>query len=338
VKASAKTVGHAVDKPDAKVRFYLFYGPDEGQSRALAARLLEGLGASKAAISAGAIKSGAASLADEAGALSLFGGVRLIWVEPAGEEIAEAVEALLQAPAGESAVVAIAGALRKTSGLLKLAEASPNALAFASYVPEGDAAVRMVIDAGRRYGLKIAPPVAARLADHCANDQAIVAQELDKLATYIDASPHMPKELDHDAIDAVGAESNDGAFGQVADLALLGELGQLGDAIERLSPAGTEAIPIIRSLQRRLLMLAPARAKVERGERVDAVMTSLGKSLFWKDKEAVGRMLRKWSASDLARVAERAGALERELLFSDAPEREALGEALLAIGRKARSS
>ena len=47
----------------------------------------------------------------------------------------------------------------------------------------------MVIDLGRRFGLKIAPPVAARVADAAANDQAIVAQELQKLALYIDASP-----------------------------------------------------------------------------------------------------------------------------------------------------
>jgi len=38
----------------------------------------------------------------------------------------------------------------------------------------------------------------------------------------------------------------------------------------------------------------------------------------------------------LAKAAERAGALERELMFSDVPEREALGEELIAIARKAR--
>ena len=47
----------------------------------------------------------------------------MIWVEPAGDEIADGVEALLEAPSVESPVVAIAGALRKTSALLKLAEA-----------------------------------------------------------------------------------------------------------------------------------------------------------------------------------------------------------------------
>jgi hypothetical protein len=67
-------------------------------------------------------------------------------------------------------------------------------------------------------------------------------------------------------------------------------------------------------------------------------MTSLGKSLFWKDKEIVAKMLRKWSAEDLAKVSDRAAALERELMFTDAPEREALGEALLTIGRKARNA
>ena len=78
----------------------------------------------------------------------------------------------------------------------------------------------MVVDLGRRVGLKIAPPVAARIADACGNDQAIVAQELEKLALYLDASPHSPKELDHDAIDAVGADTGEGDFLRLADLAL----------------------------------------------------------------------------------------------------------------------
>jgi DNA polymerase-3 subunit delta len=337
VKASKANIARAVDQPAAAVRFYLFHGPDEAQSRALAARLLEGIGATKFLMPAGSIKSDPASLADEAGAMSLFGGKRLIWIEPAGDDIAEGVTSLLEAPVGESLVVAIAGTLRKTSALLKIAESSTAALAFASYVPEGQDAERMVIDVGRRFGLKIGSAVAARLADSSANDQAIVAQELQKLALYIDASPQAPKELDHGAIDAVGADNAEGDFQRLADLALAGEIGELADELARLPAGGSEAIPVVRSLQRRLMMLAPARARVERGERIDAVMTSLGKALFWKDKSKIGRMLDKWSASDLATIADRAGKLERSLIFTPAPDRESLGEELLAIARKARS-
>jgi DNA polymerase-3 subunit delta len=147
----------------------------------------------------------------------------------------------------------------------------------------------------------------------------------------------MPKELDHGAIDAVGADNAEGDFQKLADLALGGEINELGEELARLPAGGSEAIPVVRSLQRRLLMLAPARARVERGERVDAVMTSLGRSLFWKDKAKVQQMLSKWSAEDLATVADRAGKLERSLMFTPAPDREALGEELLAIARKART-
>jgi DNA polymerase-3 subunit delta len=337
VKASKASIGRSVDQPDSKIRFYLFLGPDEAQSRALATRLLEALSAQKSVFAGAAVKANPGLLADEAAALSLFGDRRLIWIEPAGNEIVEGLQALLSAESVESPVAAIAGALPKSSALLKLAESSSAALAFTAYVPEGDEAVRMVIDVGRRFGLKISPPVAARVAEACSNDQAIITQELDKFASYAGASPHSPKELEHEAIDAVGVGAGEGDFLRFADLALLGELAELSADIARLPSGGSEAIPAVRSLQRRLLMLAPARARIERGERVEAVMASFGRALFWKDKDAVAKMLRTWTADELATVAERVGTLERNLIFTEAPENEALGEELLAIARKARS-
>lgn len=337
MKATKSSIGRSVDQPDPKIRLYLFLGPDEAQSRALAGRLALSLGAQKFALSAGALKSNPALLADEAAALSLFGDRRLIWIEPAGNDIVEAVFLLIGAENVESPVAAIAGALTKASPLLKLAEASPRALAFTAYAPEGDEAIRLVIDLGRRVGLKVSPPIAARLAESCGNDQAILSQELEKLALFLAASPHSPKELGHEAIDKIGAESSEGDFLRLADLALLGEVAEVAEAVSRLTASGSEAIPVIRSLQRRLLFLAPARARVEGGERLDGVMASFGRTLFWKDKSRIEAMLKRWTARDLAIIAQRAGALERNLMFGDAPPREALGEEFLAIARKARA-
>ena len=337
MKAARGTIGRSVDRPDPAIRFYLFHGPDEAQSRGLANRLQAGLNSEKFVVAASAVKSDPALLADEAGAMSLFGGKRAIWVEPAGDEIAAGVEALLDAAASESPVIAIAGVLRKSSALLKLAEAHGAALAHVSYVPEGQEAERMVIDLGRTEGLKIAPDVAARIATAAGNDQGIVAQELRKLALYVGASPESPKELGHDALDAVGADLAEGDMLHLADLALAGEIRELAAELERLPHGGNEAIPAIRSLQRRLLMLAPARARIERGERPDAVMASLGKSLFWRDKPLVEKLLRLWDARGLATVAERAGKLERQLMRGDSPPpTDALGEELAAIARSAR--
>lgn len=337
MKLQKGSVGRLVEQPDPAIRFFLFCGQDESQSRVLAARLLTTLGAAKFAVSAADVKTNPGLLADEAAALSLFGEKRLIWIEPATNDIAQGVAALLAAASVESPVVAIAAALTKASPLLKLAEAAPNAAAFTTFPLSDEDALRSVSELGRRFGLKISPPLARRVAESCANDQAIITRELEKLALYVAASPHAPRELDADAIDAVGVHSEQDEVLRLGDMALTGDVAALSNCIARLAAQGNEAVPAVRALQRRLLMLSQARARVERGERVDAVMASLGKAVFWKDKPAVEKMLRIWTAQDLATIADRAGALERAFMFSPAPEREALGEELLGIARKARS-
>lgn len=334
MKAAKGEVHRAVERPDPAIRFYLFHGPDEAGSRALAVRLLKGLGNAERFIVLGVkVKSDPASLADEAGAMALFGGPRAIWIEPAADEIAAGVEALLEAPASESAVVAVAGALPKSSALLKLAEAHALAFSHCSYVPDARDMERIVTDAGRSLGLSVEPEVARRIATASGNNQAIAERELEKLALYVGASADALHPLSHDAVDAVGADSAEGNWLRLGDLALSGNMTVLLDELGRLPAGGSEAIPVVRALQRRLLMLAPLRARVEAGERVDAVMTSMGKALFWKDKPLVQRMLSQWSSERLAEAAKRVAALEQQLMFADVADEAALGEMLIAFAR-----
>jgi DNA polymerase-3 subunit delta len=336
VKAAKGSIGRSVDQPDPGVRFYLFHGPDEAQSAALGERLVAALKATKQPVASSAVRNDPAALADAAGAIDMFGGARVLWIQPAGEDIASAVEALLDAPACESPAVGIAGRLGKASALLKIAEAHPQALSHASYELDSRDAERLVVELARAEGLRPQPGVAARIAEASLNDQRMIAQELAKLALYVDASPAAPKDLTHEALDAVGAHM-DGDFLGIADLALAGDLRALGSELERLGSGGKEAIPVIRSLQRRLLMLAPIRARIERGERPQDVLASLGKSLFWKDKPVVEKLMATWDAGGLARAADRIGLLERNLMRGDSPPpAEALGEELIAIARAAR--
>jgi DNA polymerase-3 subunit delta len=336
VKAAKGSIGRSVDEPDPRIRFYLFHGADEAQSSALGDRLVAALEATKHSLAATSLRGDPALLSDEACAIDMFGGAKVIWLQPAGEEIVASVEALLDAPAAESPVVAIAGKLSKVSGLLKLAEAHALALSHVSYELDARDAERLVAELARTEGLRTQQSVAARIAESCSNDRRMIAQELSKLALYLDASPNAPKDLDSEALDAVGADMG-GDFLGIADLALSGDVRGLGVALSGLAEGSKDAIPIIRSLQRRLLMLAPIRARVDSGENPVAVLTSLGKSLFWKDKPLVERMLSSWDSGGLARVSERTGALERRLMRGDSPPpSEALGEELVAIARQAR--
>lgn len=335
MKLAKGAIGRAIDRPDPATRFYLFYGPDDAGSRHLAGRLLASLGAEKFAVMAGAVKSDPAILADEAGAMALFGGPRAIWIEPAGDEIADGVAGLLDAAGVESPVIAIGGALRKTSGLVKLAEAHAHAAAVQSYIPEGNDADQMVIAAGRIEGLRIESDVAARLAAACGNNQAIVAQEVAKFALFLDAAPDRLRDLSHDTVDLLGADSSEGNLMRLGDLALAGDGRALLEEFERSAITPGEAVPAIRALQRRLVQIAPLRARIERGERVDGVLTSMGKALFWKDKPLMQRLLTNWNAERIAQAMERSAALERGAMLSDEPPVAALGEELVAIARAA---
>jgi DNA polymerase-3 subunit delta len=334
VKSARATLARALDRPAPDVRFYLFYGQDESQSRAFGDRLLRGLKAEKFAVAALAAKADPALLADEASAIGLFGGKRAIWVDPAGDEIADAVDSLLQVPATESPVIAIAGALRRTSRLVQLAEAHGQALAHISYALSERDSVELAEDLARDEGLRLGPGIAGRIAASAGNDRGIIGQELGKIALYLDASPESPAEVDRDVLHAIGA-GNDGDPLRLGDLALAGDLAELSHELD--AAADAEPISVLRALQRRLAMLAPIRARVENGERPHDAVASAGKSVFWKDKDLVTKLVTLWDSKALARVLERSGELERRLMRGDSPPAgDALEEELVAIARTAR--
>ncbi|HEY0112304.1 MAG TPA: DNA polymerase III subunit delta [Allosphingosinicella sp.] len=336
MKANRAQIERALRNPGQQ-SFFLLYGPDDSGSRALAKLVAVAMGAEaeRVELSGSELKSDPARLADEAASLSLFGGARYVLVEPAGDECVAAVEALLQAPQRGNPVVLVAGALKPASKLLKLALGEPSALAFASYAPEGAEAERMVAEMARAEGIAVRPDVARRLADGCGGNRAILALELQKLALYLGAAPDRPQPLDHDALDEVGAAAEEGDLSRLVDSVGSGNMALLKAELQRLSSEGVEGVPLIRAVLRRMSLLTRLRAQVERGQSVDAVMASQGKSLFWKEKDGVARQLGRWRAEALARSVSRLVEAERQLKASGGLGPVAADEELFAICRKA---
>ena len=317
--------------------FFLLYGPDDSGSRALARRLAAAMGAEAERIELGGsdLRNDPARLADEAASISLFGGARYIVVEPAGDECAAAAEALLETPAAANPVVLIAGGLKPASKLLKLALAHPSALAFASYPPEGQEADRLASDLGRTIGLIVQPDVARRLASASGGNRDVLEQELRKLALYLDAAPERPQPLEHEALDAIGADAGEADLSRLVESVTSGNVKLLQEELLRLESEGVEGIPIIRAVLRRMSLLARLRAEVERGNSVDAVMASQGKSLFWKEKAPVSQQLGRWRSDLIAKSIGRLLEAERQVKASGAVGAAAVDEELFAICRQA---
>jgi DNA polymerase-3 subunit delta len=336
VKANRAQVERALRNPGDH-RFFLLYGPDDSGSRALAKLLANGLGteAERVELTGAELRGDPARLADEAASMSLFGGARYVLVDPAGDECLAAVEALLEVHAAGNPVVLLAGALKPASKLLKLALARPEALAFASYAPEGQEAERLAAEMARSEGLIVRPDIARRLSEACGGNRAVLAQELAKLGAYLDAAPERPRELDHEALDAVGAAAEEGDLSRLVDSVGSGDSALLQAELLRLTSQGIEGVPLLRAVLRRMALLARLRAEVERGNSVDAVMASHGKSLFWKDKLSVTQQLRRWRSDLLAKCVGRLVEAERQLKAPGGLGPTAVDEELFAICRQA---
>lgn len=337
MKADRRQIERALDAPPAGIRLFFLYGPDESGSRALAARLAAAMGpdAERIDLTGATLKADPARLADEAAAISMFGGPRHIRIEPAGDEVLDALDALFEAPAAGNPAVLIAGALRKESRLLKRVLAEPAALACASYLPEGDAADQVAIALGRPLGLRIRPDIARRLATACGGDRAILAQELAKFAAYLDAAPDRPRDLEHDALDALGADSGDGDLSRLVDLVLGGQGAEADAETARLAGEGIQGITVLRALLRRLLLLAELRAKVDEGASIDTAMASGRYGLFGKNRASAQRQLARWDSAGLATAIERVASAERAIKAAHSPGPILAGAELLAIGRAA---
>lgn len=334
MKANKAQIERALRSPPPETRFFLLHGPDEAGSRALM-KMLGPAGAERVELSGQELKGDPARLADEAAAISLFGDARVVIVEPAGDEILAAVEALIEAPAAGNPVAIVAGALKPASKLLKIALASPAAMAFASYVDARDGP-RLVMELAREQGLDVRPDLARRIAEAAAGNRAVIAQELTKFALFLDAAPERPKPLDAETVDAIGAASDEGDLSRLVDCVLGGDAKGLEAELARLHSVGVEGISLVRpALLRRLALLARLRAEVDQGSRVGDVMASAGKSLFWKDKEIVAAQLARWRSDLLAKSMSRVMEVQRLVMSPGGPGTVVVDEELFAICRQA---
>lgn len=322
MKVKADEIARAVDAPNGKARLYLLYGPDESASRALASRLERAIGpdVERIDLDGTTLKEDPARLADEAAAISLFGGRRLIRVT-GGDECAAAVKALLESPTTGDPVVLVAGALKPSSTLLGVALTDAHVVAFQSYKPEGGRADDLAIAIGRGFGLRIGRDVAHRLAVGALGDRAVLERELEKIALYLDAAPDRPREATVAVIDAIGADLGEPDASALIDAALDGRLDAVAAELATADGAAAGPIPMLRALARRLLLLARLRAEVEQGARVADVMARQGRAIFYKEQDAVARQLSRWSAERLAiaasRVFEAEAALKRSGTVGD---------------------
>lgn len=317
MKADAARLRAALASPPPDIRFFLLHGPDEAGARAFADILANALGptAERVDLAPAQLRSTPALLADEAASLSLFGDARFIRVVGAGEDVLEALTLLLAAERTGNPVLVLAPNVKTTAKIVKLAIDSRHALAFACYEPSAAEAERIVSDLARQAGLQPDRGVARRIADASGGDRSVMAREVEKLALYLDAAPDRPVSLDHDAIDAIGADLVDADSDAFAAAVTSGQVSETGDLSIQLAESGQSAIPWLRALARRLMMLAELRREADSGGDVGTALKR--HRVHFSQEAAVRASLSHWPAPRIAAALDAVRAAERAIMASN---------------------
>lgn len=333
MKANANQIRIAIDAASPDVRLYLFHGPDESGARELAARIGRALGpdAERIDLEPAQLRGNPGLLADEAAALSLFGGARHIRVTGAGEESLEAVTLLLEAEQTGNPVVVLAPTLKATAKLVKLALAHRRALCLACFLPEGGDADRLATAIAREYGLRTTGGTATRLAASSGGDRAIMTRELEKLALYLDAAPERPRELDDAALDAVGADLGDTEMSRAIEAALDGRPDTLANELAGMAEAGVSPIPVLRQLTRRLIALAEMQAEIAAGADPKALIDRV----FFRERATTSRALRLWDPHRLSDAIGHIRGAERAIMTTHNPGNVVADAAVTVVARMA---
>lgn len=341
MKAERRAIDQAIARFDPAMRLVLIFGPDEAQSREIADKFTAALTAddpmARIDIDKGQLAADPALLSDEAAAVSMFGEARMILVDGAGEESADAVAALLEAPAAGNPVIMVAGALKATSRLLKSVLASPRAMAFQCYALDARAASAMVAEACAAQGLRPSREALAILSAGFGGERGVLARELEKLALYLDAEPGRETPLGVEALEAVGAALSDADFGGLVDAVAGGDAAEVERQAAKLNENGISGIPQLRAVARRMMVLVELRASIDTGRSAREAVEALRPPVFWKDKDRVTQQAAAWNGKAARRALSRLLDTERRIKASGrAPAELLTSHALLSIAGQVR--
>ena len=335
MKIAANRADGFARNPDPTIRAVLVYGPDEGLIRERADALTKAVAEDLsdpfriAEITPSSLRDDPTLIADEAAAMALTGGRRVVRVRDATDALITPIEVFLEDSPGDALVVVQAGNLATRSKLRKLFERAKNAATLACYVDDERALDQVIRDTLGADGITVATEALDYLTANLGADRGLSRSELEKLALYVGAGGNVTFD------DATASIGNSSAL-SIDDVifAAAGGNGLAADrALTRSYQEGANPVTILRALSRHLMRLQLARSKIDDGTPVDAAMKALRPPVFFKLSASFRQQLRLWSGRKITRAL--ALVLESELHCkrTGAPAEALCGRTVLQIAR-----
>jgi DNA polymerase-3 subunit delta len=247
-----------LQKPPRGLKMALLHGPESDlvaeRARRLVPTLVDDVADPFAVVrlTADALNKDPGKLADEASAISMFGGKRVLWIDAGGRDLSALIAGVADTlPAGTSLVVE-ADMLRKGAALRTLFETRPDAASVECYAPPPASLGQMVDAEAKAAGIIVASDVREHLVGVLMGEPATARTEIAKLLLYA----RDRGALESADIDALAAGGGVTPADQLVDLALAGDLKGLERAImQGMSEPAEAALAAMRLAARIGLLL-----------------------------------------------------------------------------------
>jgi len=327
-----------VAHPPADLVAALVFGPDHGAVRERANALVRSIVPDLSdafritELEEDRIASDPAILRDEAAALSMLGGRRVLRIRDAGNGLTPIISSFLADPAGDALIVVEAGDLAKSSSLRQLFLRADNAAAIACYADNAqnlEALIRATLSAN---GLSIGPDALHLLAARLGSDRAVTRSELEKLSLYAMGE----KAITEAHIEAIMDDESALRVDEIADAAGLGDYVRLDRTLTRALAAGISPAMVLRRAMAHFQQLLAAREEVALGTDPVTAMKKLRPPVYFPRSKNFLAQVSRWNSEKLLQVLNHLYEGEALTRTTGFPEEAACSRALFAVAALAQ--
>ena len=334
VKIAPAQADNFVSKPDPAVRAVLVFGPDGGMVRERGEKLAKSIVEDLrdpfrvAELTPSDLKDDPARLSDEAAAISMMGGRRVVRLREASDGVSSILKDFFAALPGDALIVVEAGDLPARSSLRKVFESEKAGAAIACYRDDRRSLPAVIQASLQDYGHSITPDALSYLAENLGGDRQVTRREVDKLALYKGFEPGRI-ELE-DAIACVG-DSADLTLDDLAFSVASGDLTMVERTMNRSFLEGSHAVTILRAVARHFHKLQFVSGLATQGLTIEDAAKKLRPPLFWKTAAQFKSQAGAWPQSKLTRATARLLEAERDCKKTGAPTQVLCSRVLFEI-------
>lgn len=333
MKLTWKQIEPFVKSPDPKARVIVIYGPDQGlikeRSQKIGKTIIDDLNDpfNVVTLTTDLLLEDPARLGDEANALSMMGGSRLIFIKDGSDKLSPLLKEYLEEPSEHNLIVIECGELGPRSNLRTLAEKNKSAAALPCYLDDERDISNLVRETLKEKGYFINGDVLHFFAQQVVGDRARIRNEMDKLMLYMGDEKSITMEHVQDSIGNQGDITLDNFVYAVAS-------GQTQDAIQnfnKLIKEGIAEVLILRSLQNHFKKLHMVRIQYDQGKSIEEAVKGLYPPIFFKLMPSFKSQSQKWQTNRLALILKKLAELEAQTKKTGTPSETLCAQAILSI-------